>query len=289
MEDYVGKNQRILDEWRADYVRKNQYLYPNCPNLGDYFAPDGIMFKGSFYPIHREDGSFFRWARKASGYENEMWDKAPLRILYLTKDQNTNDDVAWDVKSESFRYRSEDYPPSDMYLQRESRLYLNLVYTLYGIIKTNEKEKACFDGFTDRESLEASILETVDKSIFARINCKKEVGYERCLNKTLDDAINNDREFLKRQISLLDADIFVCCGYSMSIGESGNLMLNFLNTIGYNFKADKKESWIYYDERNNKIAINSYHLSYPGLDYAGMVEAYFEFLKAHPGFTNSHR
>ena len=66
-------------------------------------------------------------------------------------------------------------------------------------------------------------------------------------------------------------------------------MLNFLNTIGYNFTAEKKESWIYYDERNNKIAINSYHLSYPGLDYAGMVEAYFEFLKAHPGFTNSHR
>ena len=35
MEDYVGKNQCILDEWRADYVRKNQHLYPNCPNLGD--------------------------------------------------------------------------------------------------------------------------------------------------------------------------------------------------------------------------------------------------------------
>ena len=289
VKDYLRENQRILDEWREDYVRKNQHLYPKCENLGDYFAPDGIMFKGDFFPDYKNDGSFFRWARKASGSENDMWNKVPLRVLYLTKDQNTSDDVAWDVKSESFRYRSENYPPSVMYLQRESRLYINLVYTLYGIINTTAKSRADFNCFADRESLEASILETVDNSIFARINCKKEVGYERCLDKTLDDAINNDKEFLKRQISLLDADIFICCGYNKSIGGSGNLMLNFLNTTGYNFKANKKEDWIYYDEESNKIAINSYHLSYLGLDYEGMIDAYFEFLQAHPDFTKSHR
>lgn len=289
VKDFVGENQRILDEWRVDYVRKNQHLYPDCTNLGDYFAPDGIMFKGAFFPVHKENGSFFRWARKASGRENDMWNMTPLRILYLTKDQNTSDDVAWDVKSESFRYRSEDYPPSDMYLQRESRLYVNLVYTLYGIINTTAKSNADFSSFADRESLEASILETVDKSIFARINCKKEVGYDRCSDKTLDDAINNDKDFLRRQITLLDADIIICCGFNKSIKDSGNLMLNFLNTIGYNFKANKKEDWIYYDEEKNKIAINSYHLSYPGLDYEGMIEAYFDFLKVHPEFTKSHR
>lgn len=289
VKDFVGENQRILDEWRDDYVRKNQPLYPDCKNLGDYFTPDGIMFKGDFFPVYKNDGSFFRWARKANGNENAMWDKAPLRILYLTKDQNTSDDVAWDVKSESFRYRSENYPPSDMYLQRESRLYINLVYTLYGILNTTAESKADFDCFADRDSLDASILEMVDKSIFARINCKKEVGYERCSDKTLEDAINNDKDFLKRQITLLDADIFICCGFNKTIRESGNHMLNFLNTIGYNFKADKKEEWIYYDEVNNKIAINSYHLSYLSLDYEGMIEAYFGFLKVHPTFTESHR
>ena len=44
--NYVGKNQEILNRWRKAYVEKNQVLYPNCPNLGDYFAPDGIMYKG---------------------------------------------------------------------------------------------------------------------------------------------------------------------------------------------------------------------------------------------------
>ena len=98
-----------------------------------------------------------------------------------------------------------------------------------------------------------------------------------------------DSALLEKQIKKLDADIFVCCGYSKAIEGSGNLILNFLNTIGYNFRADKIESWIYYDEENNKIAINSYHLSYPGFDYEGMINAYFEFLTIHQEFINSHR
>jgi hypothetical protein len=176
-----------------------------------------------------------------------------------------------------------------MYLQRESRLYVNLAYILYGIIKTNEKNKACFDSFADRESLEASILETVDKSIFARINCKKEVGEARCSNNLLDTAIRTDSKFLEEQINNLEADIFVCCGFSETTNGTGNLMLNFLNTIGYDFKADvEKGSWLYYDEKKNKIAINSYHLSYLSFDYNGMINAYYEFLKEHPEFVK-HR
>ena len=202
---------------------------------------------------------------------------------YLTKDQNTGDEKAWDVRSESFRYPDKRYKPQEMWLYTHNTFFRNLVYSLYGILNTKPNFKMEYN-FTNQQALQCA-----DDNIFARINCKKEVGYNRCLNNILEDAINNDRDFLKRQITLLDADIFVCCGYSKAIGESGNLMLNFLNTIGYNFKADKKESWIYYDEENNKIAINSYHLSYPGFDYEGMINAYFEFLTIHPEFINSHR
>ena len=42
MKDYVAENERILNEWREKYVKENQHLYPDCPNLGDYFANDGI-------------------------------------------------------------------------------------------------------------------------------------------------------------------------------------------------------------------------------------------------------
>lgn len=288
MKDYVRENDRILEEWRADYVRKNRPLYPNCTNLEAYFALDGIMNKGIFAPCINIDGTFSRWERKPSGEENTLWNDTPLRILFLTKDQNTSGNESWDVRSESFRYRSETILPSQMCFQRESRLYVNLAYLLYCLINTTPQKKACLESITDRESLDAAILEVIDNAIFARINCKKEVGEARCDNRTLENAINEDKQFLKEQIVNLDADILVCCGFSSAITETGNHMLNFLNTIGYNFPKSK-DDWIYYDEGNNKLAINSYHLSYLGFDYRSMIDAYYDFLKQYPDFVNSHR
>ena len=87
----------------------------------------------------------------------------------------------------------------------------------------------------------------------------------------------------------MDADIFVCCGYNQSIPDAGNRMLNLLNTIGYHFKPQDEEKWIFYDSDKNKVAINSYHLSYLRFDYVGMISAYHEFLKKHPAFSESHR
>ena len=283
VKDYVGENERILDEWREDYVRKNQHLYPKCENLGDYFAPDGIMFKGKIEPLYRdtEKKLFWRWARKSSGEENQLWANAPLRILYLTKDQNTDGCVAWDVRSETFLYPDAQLSLEDMCLYSQNTFYRNLVYSLYGILATTPEQKMEYS-FTNQEALRC-----VDDNIFARINCKKEVGEARCSNNLLDTSIQKDSKFLKEQITNLDADIFVCCGYSETVNKTGNLMLNFLNTIGYNFEKEVEE-WIYYDKNKNKIAINSYHFSYLSFNYDGMINAYSEFLKKHPDFVK-HR
>ena len=59
--------------------------------------------------------------------------------------------------------------------------------------------------------------------------------------------------------------------------------------MGYNFKEQDDDKWIYYDLDNNKLIINSYHLSYSGFDYNGLITAYSKFLKKHPDFINSHR
>lgn len=76
MKDYVGINERILEEWRTDYVKKNKPLYPKCQNLGAYFALDGIMNKGEFAPCKNDDGAFF------VGRENlaEMKIKCGMRL-----------------------------------------------------------------------------------------------------------------------------------------------------------------------------------------------------------------
>lgn len=287
MKNYVAENERILKEWRNAYVNNNQSKYPDCTNLHEYFTPDGIMFKGEFLPDRRNysDGkSVFRWKRNCCGEENTLWANAPMRVLYLTKDQNSYGDVAWDVRSESFRYRDENYKPDEMWLDTGVAFYRNLVYSLYGILKTTIDQPQDYNNFTDKDA-----LSFVDKQIFARINCKKEVGNDKCPDDVLLDAINRDKSFLERQINNLDADIFICCGYSQSIPDTGNRILNLLNSIGYHFKPQDEEKWIFYDLDKNKVAINSYHLSYLRFDYVGMISAYHEFLKRNPAFTDSHR
>ena len=169
-----------------------------------------------------------------------------------------------------------------MWLDTTVTFFRNLVYSLYGIGNTTVEKIAI--NFTNEKALEYA-----DKNIFARINCKKEVGVATCSNIILRKAIESDSEYLKQQIDNLDADILICCGYSQSIEKTGSLILNFLNDNGYNFKQEIDE-WIYYDQEKNKIAINSWHLSdFRRFDYSEMVMKYHEFLKKHPTFTESHR
>lgn len=285
MKDYVAENERILNEWRNQYVKDNKSSYPNYPNLYEYFSLDGIMFKGEFqgeYKYNEEGKCRFRWIRIPNGNENNLWANEPIRVLFLTKDQNTGDDVAWDVRSESFRYADEKFRPADMWLDTyKTTFFRNLVCSLYSIGNTTI-EKPALD-FTNKEALEYA-----DKHIFARINCKKEVGGATCSNSNLRTAIR-DNDFLKQQIDNLDADIFLCCGYSQSIEKTGSLILNFLNDNGYNFEQEIDE-WIYYDEEKNKIAINSWHLSdFRRFNYSEIALKYHEFLKNHPTFIESHR
>ena len=279
MKDYVTINNNILDEWCKS-------LALNSRLEKDKFAYDGIMFKGAIIPDHRNVNGveLFRWIRKSNGKENELWATSPLRILYLTKDQNTGGDKAWDVRSESFRYIDEQYEPLEMCLDTSNIFFRNLVYSLYGIVNTQPGCPAGYE-FTNKQALELA-----DRQIFFCFNCKKEVGVNKCDNHILEQAIYNEYNycFLKQQVLNLEADLFICCGYSKSIEKTGNHMLNFLNTIGYNFKP-VIEDWIFYDDEQNKAAINSYHLSYPGFNYNGMMAAYSKFLQKRSMFKMSHR
>lgn len=294
MKDYVAENQQILDKWRNEYVQKNKVDRPEYFNLHEYFAPDGIMYKGEFQGEERyfkketEDKNpyyrVFRWVRIPSGEENVLWANAPLRLLFLTKDQNTGGNISWDVRGESFRYISEEYKPEEMWLDTNNAFYRNLVYTLYGIMNTTSENKISYHEIDDKKALEYI---DAKEHIFARINCKKEVGGSRCTTNVLKNAIDNDYNLLKQQISNLEADIFVCCGLMY-------FMPNLLNDMGYHFEPQDNDKWIFYDSDRNKIAINSYHLSYSGFNYDNLISAYHIFLKKlymdeQIDFTKSHR
>lgn len=258
VKDFVAENERILEKWKK---RNAEYGETN-------FADDGIMYRGKIEPIATGTE---RYSNKEQ--ENKMWNKAPLRVLFLTKDQNAGGYDAWDVRGETGNL--------------SYAFFRNLMYQLYGLINTKPGYKADFK-FSNEEA-----IELYNTFPIARINAKKEAGRSSVSNNTLRFYIDRDGELLKEQILNLDSDIFVCCGYSDYIEESGNLLLNFLNNkCHYNLIKQPDDDWIFYDEKQNKIAINNWHLSARKSSeewYNLLTDAYYRFLRSHPDFTESHR
>lgn len=270
--DFVGKNQEILDRWRAKFPIEKQ----------GKFAEDGIMNKGDFFS--GENGEVFR----KSGNENNLWNTAPLRVLFLTKDENLYDDYisVWDVRKETFHKQGTD---SKLNIISNSTFYRNEANILYGILNTRVGNMIGFHEFSREDALKFS-----DEVVFARINCKKEGGGGMISDDDLQNAIEKYLDDLKDQIFELEADIIICCGHQ----QEKNVILNAL----YGIYPDEfkyidfgfgKGTGLHYNEKRNKLAIDAYHFAYlPGgeeLRYYEVVGAYYEFLKRNPNFTDSHR
>lgn len=293
VKDYVGENQRILDEWRAKFIEdkkaEENYSDWTLEEISTLFAEDGIMNRGNEYvPIYldEEKTKFWRWARNQSGKENQMWMKAPLRVLFLTKDENISDtEITWDVRTETFHMGDTNVPISD-YRISNSAFYKNEANILYGILNTRIDEMVCFHEFSYKDALKFS-----DDVIFARINCKKEGGDGTIKDDDLQKAIDKYYKNLKEQILALDPDIFICCGNQ----KGDNVIYNTLWKIfkeEYNEEfeyiplhtADKEGTGINYHRSKNKLAIDAYHLAYTQnggeqLRYYEVVGAYYEFIK----------
>ena len=297
MKDYVAKNERILNEWCEKFVEdKKQDKEYKGYNIEKYFAKDGIMNFGDRFTMD-ENGTIWR---EASGEENTKWNECPVRVLFLTKDENTDGNKAWDVRKETFYAKRYGLPPQNNTISG-SFFYQNEVCLLYGLLNTTPGKMVLFndDDFTWENALRFS-----DCNIFARINCKKEVGYSTISNNDLQEAIDKYYDYLKKQILTLDADILVCCGSQ----KGNNVILNTVMEIydkEYNEKfeyygcIDGKGTGMHYNFQRNKLAIDAYHLAYSyngGLEarYNETVGMYYEFLKYlkktnNIDFSASHR
>lgn len=285
MKDYVAENERILEEWR-----KSLEIEDVC------FALDGIMNKGEFYI---DDYEAVR--RKESGKENAMWNECPLRVLFLTKDENTQGCEAWDVRTETFYKKGCGLPPINKVVSG-SFFYQNEACLLYGLLNTNLTENGMikYDAFSWEYALSFS-----DENIFARINCKKEAGGPSILNTDLESAITKSSKYLKEQILNLDADIIVCCG-----SQNGkNIIIDavyeiYKDEFKYVNCVEGKGTGMHYNAKRNKLAIDAYHLAYSlpkckGSDpledrYYETIGMYYEFLKylketKDIDFSASHR
>lgn len=276
MKDYVEENERILNEWCRKFVedKKHDEEYKDC-EIEKFFAKDGIMNKGEFYIDEYYDGTI---RRQESFIENTMWNECPLRVLFLTKDEYTSEKEAWDVRTETFYEKGGGTPPKNNTVS-SSFFFQNEACILYGLRNTTPEKKTPFDEFSWEDALSFS-----DEKIFARINCKKEVGNPIILDNVLQDAIDKYYVYLKAQILTLDADILVCCGNQ----KENNIILNTVYKIyedefEYVNCVDGKGTGMHYNSKRNKLAIDAYHLSFfkGGLEarYNETVGMYYEFLK----------
>ncbi len=272
--DFVKENQKILEAWEQEYKNRGNDIN---------FVPDGIMFRGDFAQC--DNGI---WYRKKSGKENQLWSECPLRILYMTKDQNAGEDHNdfWDCRGGSLHKPNTNIEDNVLF-KVKSGFNQNIANSLYGLVTTTPQKMIEFEDVDEKDA-----VKICDEYPFAHINCKKEAGGPQCPNSVLDKAMDEYQSFLKGQIQNLDADIIVCSGGWRS---NTDVMVNFLNNAGYNFEQKTyEESYVsHYDAINNKLAISAYHLGYGRYSrksmYNDIVKTYYLFLQEHPDFIKSHR
>lgn len=276
--NYLGINEQILAEWKEEFVRRG--------NKSERFSYDGIMYKGKIYRECGTDDS--NWVRDRSDenytVENKLWKTAPLRILFLSKDQYIGDNKAYESYITSFRNKKtalEDYRLiSSPFLKR-------MAYAIYGLSKSTPDEVVPFDYLAEHED---EVLRWIDDFPFAWINCKKEGGGPACSNSALVSAMNDYKDFLVRQIQNVDADIIVCCGYS---DITGSPIFDFLKENVYDFEyagGDYEDIW--FDKKSGKLAIVSWHLSARESNtriYDNIVNTYQKYIHDNPSFVESHR
>lgn len=289
--NYIEENDKILKKWKEKFLKErgaeNEWR----------FAPDGIMNKGKFdeKAFHKDGVWWCKQSDENGTKENDLWTKAPLRVLFLTKDENLYGDEisAWDVRRETFYAKHKEREQNAI---SGSFFYQNEMCLLYGLLHTNLLNGLCdFEDFSWKDALDFS-----NEQIFARINCKKEGGKETIKDKDLQDAIDKDFDLLKEQIIALDADIFICCGSQ----NENNIILNTLykiydNEFNYVSYRTDRGTGTHYNAKQNKLAFDAYHLAYNrcgGLKarYYETVGAYYEFIKylkeiEGKDFTESHR
>jgi len=261
--EYHKLEEEIFNEWISRSTKNND---------GDssVFVPDGLLCRG---PIEYSDSGY--WWRN-SGNEEELWDKAPKRILILTKD--LNDKEPWDIREETGR-KNHSGEGNIIISTLFYKNYMRLVFGLLNIDKYGVSPK--FEEIND-----STIYQPFFDSVpIVRVNCKKQVGANSIPTPILERYMESYKDLLLKQISFYDADIIVCCGGSSSIK----------NFIQNNYIDDLKKinNWIYYSEPMNKAVIDSYHLSYHFISekqlYSDFMKNYNQFLKQYPNFIRANR
>lgn len=178
----------------------------------------------------------------------EKWATQEIRPLFLLKEAYGGTEN-WDLINECILLDTG---------KTIDKTWKKVTQWTYGIMNTTETTTPFFD----EDSIPKHFANEYLKSI-AVVNIKKEAGTPNSVWSELEEAVENDKDFLKKEIELIDPTIIVC-GYTMSLLEK---------ILDIKIKKQKNKNLYYFAEINEKkvIIIDYYH---PGNQYPDIMNYY---------------
>ena len=242
------KENQLLEEWW------------NAHGNNPLFCYDGLHLVGK---ASKDSGAWEMDESDYPGKNEQVWNNSKVRCLFLTKDFNLNgDDEGVDIRKETGYDNSTD----GLYHHFYSR-HLMLLYGLCHIdLKTGEyppfEEASNQDVYWDY-FMEAPVV---------RINVKKIAGGPKCSKSLLREYIKKDKDRLKNQIDLYNANVIVVCNGA----ETDNPILELVKEMHPDLRnivlEGKGDPWVMYSAKDRVAVIWEWHMS-QSVAYADYYDA----------------
>lgn len=223
------ENDKILEEWNKK----------SALNGAGSIETDGVAYKGVINTFSGSDGKTYH-ERKA-GKEEDIWNNSDKRILFIAKELN-NPNNPYDSRVVVTFNPEEGIVPSNKFIKA-------MLFITSGLLHSTDKSPAAFN----KDEPMKNLMADWDSAAVAKINVKKQPGGATSSFAEISKSMEDYKEFLVRQIKLLNANIIICC-------DGRGVILSAIKDWVYpNAKQINEFTW--YDKDSETLLIKSYHLS----------------------------
>lgn len=171
--------------------------------------------------MEKEDKLFALWKKEIQSdsgaifvddgiVDEQEWNKSPIKVIYLLKEVNGGD-KEWDERDYLKRYNT-----APQYIKTHSPSIDALLRWQYGITKGSNYTWSEVENALEQVDIQNQLL-----SQFALVNVKKTAGGSVVDWSKFDPYFNNvrNREFLKKQLAIYNADLVICGGTAWHLCE----------------------------------------------------------------------
>lgn len=189
----------------------------------------------------------------------QKWNSQKVRPMFLLKDAYGGD-ANWNLINDHILRHLD---------SNVDNTWKKVTQWSYGLMNTDENKIQPFDENLIPKKYGNEYLQSM-----AVVNIKKESGKSKSVWEELEVAVEKDKDFIKREIELIDPTVIVC-GYTISQLEK---------ILGVEIKKERNRNLYYYTEINGKtiIVLDYYHPAsrYPDImNYYALVNIYQLALK----------